>query len=53
MKRLSAGRGNVLSIGARMRDLGVKTKRPIPSMLVDNGVISATTEEFAEARLED
>ena len=53
VKRLSAGRGNVLSIGARMRDLGVKTKRPIPSMLVDNGVISATTEEFAEARLED
>ena len=53
VKRLSAGRGNVLSIGARMRDLGVKTKRPIPAMLVDGGVISATTEEFAEARLED
>ena len=53
VKRLSAGRGNVLSIGARMRDLGVKTKRPIPAMLVDGGVISATTEQFAEARLED
>jgi DNA recombination protein RmuC len=53
VKRLSAGRGNVLSIGARMCDLGVKTKRPIPAMLVDGGVISATTEEFAEARLED
>jgi DNA recombination protein RmuC len=53
VKRLSAGRGNVLSIGARMRDLGVKTKRPIPTMLVDGGVISATTEEFAEAHLEN
>jgi DNA recombination protein RmuC len=53
VKRLSAGRGNVLSIGARMRDLGVKTKRPIPAMLVDGGVISATTEEFADARHED
>jgi DNA recombination protein RmuC len=53
VKRLTAGRGNVLSIGTRMRDLGVKTKRPIPAMLVDGGVIPATAEEFAEAHLEN
>jgi DNA recombination protein RmuC len=53
VKRLSTGRGNVLSLGARMRDLGVKTKRPMPAMLVDGGVIGPTTEEFAEARLDD
>jgi DNA recombination protein RmuC len=53
VKRLSAGRGNVLSIGARMRDLGVKTKRPIPGMLADGGLIPATVAEFAETHLED
>jgi DNA recombination protein RmuC len=47
VKRLSTGRGNVLSIGARMRELGVKAKRPMPAMLVDGGVIAATTEELA------
>ena len=47
VKRLSTGRGNVLSIGARMRELGVKAKRPMPAMLVDGGVIAAT-EELAE-----
>jgi len=44
VKRLSTGRGNVLSIGARMRELGVKAKRPMPAMLVDGGVIAATEE---------
>jgi len=53
VKRLFAGRGNVLSIGTRMRDLGVKTKRPMPAMLVDGGVMPATAEEFAEAHLEN
>jgi DNA recombination protein RmuC len=53
VKRLSAGRGNVLSIGARMRDLGVKTRRPIPAMLVDGGLTSAAAEEFIEVHLED
>jgi DNA recombination protein RmuC len=48
VKRLSTGRGNVLSIGARMRELGVKAKRPMPAMLVDGGVIAATTEELAK-----
>jgi DNA recombination protein RmuC len=53
VKRLSGGRGNVLTIGARMRDLGVKTKRPMPGMLVDGDLISATAQEFTEAHLED
>ena len=48
VKRLSTGRGNVLSIGARMRELGVKAKRPMPAMLVDGGVIAATAEELAK-----
>src|SRR5215469_7249314 len=44
VKRLSTGRGNVLSIGARMRDLGVRAKRPVPAVQGDGGVISATEE---------
>ena len=48
VKRLSTGRGNVLSIGARMRELGVKAKRPMPAMLVDGGVIAGTTEELTK-----
>jgi len=53
VKRLSTGRGNVLSIGTRMRDLGVKAKRPMPAMLVDGGLVGPTAEEFAEACLDD
>src|SRR5205807_2210878 len=34
VKRLSTGKGNALYIGDRIRSLGVKTKRPMPSMLV-------------------
>jgi DNA recombination protein RmuC len=51
VKRLSTGRGNVLSIGTRMRDLGVKAKRPMPAMLGDGGTITAITEECAETAL--
>jgi DNA recombination protein RmuC len=51
VKRLSTGRGNVLAIGARMSDLGVKAKRPMPVMLVDGGIIAATTEELAKEAL--
>jgi DNA recombination protein RmuC len=47
VKRLSTGRGNLLSIGERIRTLGVKSK-PMPAMLVD-GVAIAATEAFAEA----
>jgi DNA recombination protein RmuC len=53
VKRLSSGRGNVLSIGVRMRELGVKARRPMPAMLVDGGGIAATTTELArKAHLE-
>ena len=48
VKRLSTGRGNALSVGERIRTLGVKTKRPMPAMLVDGGTISAAAEEFAQ-----
>jgi DNA recombination protein RmuC len=49
VKRLSSGRGNALSIGARIRSLGVKPKRPMPAMLADGGMMAATAEEFAGA----
>jgi DNA recombination protein RmuC len=48
VKRLSTGKGNALSIGERIRSLGVKTKRPMPSMLVDSLPITPTTGEFEE-----
>jgi len=51
VKRLSTGRSNVLAIGARMRDLGVKAKRPMAAMSVDSGVVTAITEESAETAL--
>jgi DNA recombination protein RmuC len=47
VKRLSTGRGNLLSIGERIRTLGVKSK-PMPAMLVD-GVAIAASEVFGEA----
>lgn len=48
VKRLSTGKGNALSIGERIRGLGVKTKNPMPSMLVDGISITAPTEGFDE-----
>jgi DNA recombination protein RmuC len=48
MKRLSTGRGNALSVGERIRTLGVKSKRPMPAMLVDGVAITSGAEEFAE-----
>jgi hypothetical protein len=47
-KRLSTGKGNALSIGERIRSLGVKTRRPMPPMLVDGLPVTATTEESEE-----
>jgi len=47
VKRLSTGRGNLLSIGERIRTLGVKSK-PMPAMLVD-GVTLTATEALADA----
>jgi len=53
VKRLSTGRGNALSVGERIRGLGVKTKRPMPAMLIDGGAVTAATEKFVEeARLD-
>jgi hypothetical protein len=49
VKRLSTGKGNALSVGERIRSLGVKTRRPMPAMLVDGVAISSESEEFAEA----
>ena len=49
VKRLSTGKGNALSLGERIRGLGVKTKRPMPAMLVDKVAITSGAEEFAEA----
>ena len=46
VKRLSTGRGNALSVGERIRSLGVKTKRPLPAMLVDGMAITSEAEEF-------
>jgi hypothetical protein len=34
-----------------MSDLGVKAKRPMPVMLVDGGMIAATTDELAKQAL--
>jgi DNA recombination protein RmuC len=45
VKRLATGRGNALSVGERIRGLGVKTKRPMPAMLVDEGAITAVAED--------
>jgi DNA recombination protein RmuC len=49
VKRLSTGKGNALSIGERIRTLGVKTKRPMPSMLIDGIGIDAPTGDSEES----
>jgi DNA recombination protein RmuC len=49
VKRLSTGKGNALSIGQRIRNLGVKTKKPMPSMLVDGVPPPARTEDSEES----
>jgi DNA recombination protein RmuC len=48
VKRLSTGKGNAISIGERIRSLGVKTKRPMPSMLVDSVSIAVATSDSEE-----
>jgi DNA recombination protein RmuC len=47
VKRLSTGKGNALSIGERIRSLGVRTRRPLPAVLVD-GLPTAVTAEDSE-----
>jgi DNA recombination protein RmuC len=51
VKRLSTGKGGVLSLGRRIRSLGVKTKHETPSMLVDGAPIGAKEEEPDEETL--
>lgn len=48
MKRLSTGKGNALSIGERIRSLGVKTKKPFPPVLLDGLPVAASTEDSEE-----
>jgi DNA recombination protein RmuC len=48
VKPLATGRGNAMSIGERIRGLGVKTKRPTPSMLIDGGMVSIESEGATE-----
>ena len=48
VKRLSTGKGNAISVGERIRSLGVKTKRPMPPMLVDGVIITTPTEDSEE-----
>jgi len=48
VKRLSTGRGNAVSIGDRIRSLGVKTRRPTPVMLVDGALMPDEAEEVIE-----
>lgn len=51
VKRLSTGRGNALAIGERIRGLGVKSKRPMPAMLIDGAAV-ATAEWAGDAAAE-
>jgi DNA recombination protein RmuC len=48
IKRLSSGKGNALSLGERIRNLGVETKRPMPSMIVDGISIAAQADDSGE-----
>jgi len=48
VKRLSSGKGNALSIGQRIRELGVTARRPMPSM-VDGLAIFAESSGEIEA----
>jgi DNA recombination protein RmuC len=51
IKRLSTGKGNALSVGERIRSLGVKTKGPMPAMLVDGERVEADIELAGEPKL--
>jgi DNA recombination protein RmuC len=48
VKRLATGKGNVLALGERIRGLGVKTKRPMPALLIDGIPLTAITEESGD-----
>jgi DNA recombination protein RmuC len=44
VKRLSTGRGNALLLGERIRQLGVKTRRQVPAVMVDGLPVVAALE---------
>jgi len=48
VKRLSIGKGGVNFISDRIRSLGVKTKRPMPPMLVDGALVTAPVKDSEE-----
>lgn len=48
MKRLSTGKGNALSIGERIRGLGVKTKKPTPAVLIDGLAVTSSGEDVRD-----
>jgi DNA recombination protein RmuC len=48
VKRLSTGKGNAIWIGRRIRDLGVKTRKPMPPMLVDEDSLAPPSEVSEE-----
>jgi DNA recombination protein RmuC len=45
VRRLSSGKGNAPSLGERIRGLGVKTNRPMPTLLVDGVSIAAELDD--------
>lgn len=44
VKRLSTGRGNAISVGERIRSLGVRSKAPFPPIIVDGDLTPAELE---------
>jgi DNA recombination protein RmuC len=48
IKRLSTGKGNALTIGERIRSLGVKTKRPTPAVQVEGIPIAIAADGLEE-----
>jgi DNA recombination protein RmuC len=54
LKRLGSGRGNVLSLGSRIRDMGVAPKKVAPVVIIDGVTLSGDendeTGAFADRR---
>jgi DNA recombination protein RmuC len=56
LKRLATGKGNVISIGKRIRELGVAPKRQVPKLVIDGvavALIAAENGEFAPDEVGD
>ena len=45
VKRFYTGKSNALSIGERIRSLGVKTKKPMPSLLLEDTPVVTSSED--------